>query len=141
MNGQESTLNPYYAALVGGALIGLAAAMLLYFNGRIFGVSGITGGMLRAGTRDYGWRITAVLGLIAGVMAVAYLDPSSIPLIPERPVTYAIAGLLVGFGTQLGSGCTSGHGVCGISRFSVRGLVATITFMITGVIAVLVWGN
>ena len=134
-------MNEIYAALIGGAVIGLAATMLLLFNGRVFGISGILGRAVSPVSGDTNtWRYFAILGLILGGAFVGFLNPASFPEIPYRPVAYVIAGLLVGIGTQLGSGCTSGHGVCGISRFSVRGIVATVTFMAAGIITVAIIG-
>ena len=121
-----------YSALLGGVLIGLAAAALLLFNGRIAGVSGIVGGLLRSGAEGYGWRLAFVLGLIAAPLAYqlfAVLPASHVDA--SWPVLIA-AGLLVGFGTRYGSGCTSGHGVCGLSRRSPRSLAATLLFMAAG---------
>lgn len=125
-------------ATAGGALIGAAAALLLIFNGRIAGISGILGGALEKGTSDRAWRIVFVLGLMAApwiwslfsALPAATIDVSSAGLI--------VAGLLVGFGSRLGSGCTSGHGVCGISRLSPRSLIATATFMAAGFLVVYV---
>lgn len=121
---------------VGGLLIGLSSLMLLLFNGRVAGISGICGAALdeRAG-RD--WRIAFMLGLVgAGFFIFVWMPQAFAFEIQRSPWALAVAGLLVGFGTRLGSGCTSGHGVCGISRFSKRSLVATATFMATGVITV-----
>jgi uncharacterized membrane protein YedE/YeeE len=126
-----------FGALVGGLLIGLSAALLLFFNGRIAGISGIVGGLLaRPRSGDYAWRIAFVAGLIAA--PVLY---QRIAQLPESRIdadwgTLILAGLLVGFGTRLGSGCTSGHGVCGLSRLSPRSLVATLTFMAAGFLTV-----
>ncbi len=125
-----------FSALLGGALIGLAASILLWLNGRIAGVSGIVGTLFARG--DGGWRVSFVVGLLAGGATVSWLLPSAIGTSPASLPLLAGAGVLVGFGTQLGSGCTSGHGVCGLSRLSLRSLVATLTFMATGAIAVLV---
>jgi uncharacterized membrane protein YedE/YeeE len=123
--------------LVGGLLIGLAAVLLFAFNGRIAGVSGILGGIV--GVEKFGerlWRIAFVLGLVAGA-AVYSLIHGGLPLqLHAHSLTLAVAGLFVGFGTRLGSGCTSGHGVCGLARRSPRSLVATITFMLFGIITV-----
>jgi hypothetical protein len=122
------------SALIGGALIGISATLLLWMNGRIAGVSGIVHGALR----ERGvWRWLFLAGLIAGAGAWMWLAPPafaprtgySLPLV-------LLAGMLVGFGTAQGGGCTSGHGVCGISRFSVRSIAATLTFLITGMISV-----
>lgn len=127
------------SALIGGALIGLAAALLLMLNGRIAGISGIVGGLLeQRKPKDAGWRIAFVLGLIA-----APLLYQAFVALPENNIeashaTLVVAGLLVGVGSRFGSGCTSGHGVCGISRLSPRSIVATLTFMATGFITVYV---
>jgi hypothetical protein len=117
------------SALAGGATIGLAAAILLLANGRIAGISGIVGGLMRNKSGDISWRAAFVIGLVAAPIlyrAFATLPQSRIDA--SWPVLI-LAGLLVGFGTRLGSGCTSGHGVCGISRLSPRSILATLTFM------------
>lgn len=123
------------ASLVGGALIGLSAAVLLGLNGRIAGISGIFGGLLdglatRAPADEQRWRALFVLGLVGGGVVLRLLDPRYLPgPAIDSPVLLVLAGLLVGFGTRLGSGCTSGHGICGLSRLSTRSLAATLTFM------------
>ncbi len=122
-----------YSALAGGALIGLASTFLLRLNGRIAGISGILTGALALSPGDRLWRVLFVVGLIAG--AFAYQVVSGEPLLTREgfPVSrLVIAGVLVGFGTRLGSGCTSGHGVCGIARLSPRSIVATVTFVAVG---------
>ena len=121
---------------VGGLLIGLSSIMLLLFNGRVAGISGICGSLLgRADDRD--WRVAFMLGLVGAGLVYFLVAPGAFAFEIERsPYAIAAAGLLVGFGTRLGSGCTSGHGVCGISRFSKRSLVATATFITTGAITV-----
>ncbi len=120
-------------ALLGGALIGLAAVMLMAISGRVAGVSGIVGGALTPRAGDFGWRIVFVLGLIAGVAVAVGLGVVSIPAAQNQPLARLIAaGVLVGVGTALGAGCTSGHGVCGIARGSPRSIVATMVFMVTG---------
>jgi len=124
-----------YSALAGGALIGLAATLLLKLNGRIAGVSGILTGALSVKPGDRLWRALFVAGLVVG--GVAYQAVSAEPLITREgfPVArLAVAGLLVGFGTRLGSGCTSGHGVCGIARLSPRSIVATMAFVAVGML-------
>ena len=127
------------ASLVGGALIGLSASAMLAFNGRIAGISGILGGIVKPGQADGGWRFSFLGGLLAGAVVLALFYPpalaATVTTLP--PALVAIAGILVGVGTQLGSGCTSGHGVCGISRLSVRSIAATVTFMVTGAISTL----
>ena len=121
------------SALLGGGLIGLAAVLLLIFNGRIAGVSGIVGQLLaRPSAGDTAWRVAFVLGLIAApLLYQVFAVLPEVTIDAEWPVLL-LAGLLVGFGSRYGSGCTSGHGVCGISRLSPRSLVATLAFMATG---------
>lgn len=127
------------SALLGGALIGLAAVLLMALNGRIAGISGILGGLLSPATGDKAWRLAFIAGLIA-VPPLALLLGRRLPA-ADMPTSWpliVVAGLLVGFGTRLGSGCTSGHGVCGIARLSVRSLVATAVFMVAAVLTVAV---
>ena len=120
-------------ALVGGALIGLAASLLLLTHGKVAGISGLYGGMLRRGTNDRAFRFWFLAGLVVAGGLVRATFPAAFTTSWSATLPVAlVAGLLVGFGTQLGNGCTSGHGVCGISRLSVRSLVATATFMVTG---------
>lgn len=125
-------------ALLGGVLIGLAVALLLLLNGRIAGISGIVGGLLTPRRGEVAWRLAFVLGLVGA--PVLWMLVSTRPLIRVDAGwgTLVMAGLLVGFGTRLGSGCTSGHGVCGLSRLSLRSLVATLVFMATGFVTVFV---
>ena len=131
------------SALIGGALIGLAAAILWLGIGRIAGISGIVGNLWVPGSRpqrdDVAWRVAFVIGLITAPMlyGVAGGTLPSIQL-PSSPALIVSAGLLVGIGTRLGSGCTSGHGVCGLARLSPRSLVATATFMATAILTVFV---
>ena len=125
------------SGFLGGALIGLAAVLLLAANGRIAGVSGIVGGLLARVPGDTAWRAAFVAGLWLG--GLVYWAVRGAPFAVDLEATLAVtiaAGLLVGFGTRMGSGCTSGHGVCGIARFSKRSTVATITFMAAGVATV-----
>ncbi len=126
-----------FSALLGGGLIGLAAAILLLLNGRVAGVSGIVGDLLRPAGNDLAWRIAFVAGLIAGPIAyqLATGDWLSVTIDANTP-SLIVAGLLVGFGTSLGSGCTSGHGVCGIARLSLRSMTATVVFMLAAMITV-----
>ena len=126
-------------AFVGGALIGLAASLLLLTHGRVAGISSLYGGLLRRGTSDRAFRFWFLAGLLVagGLVRVTFPAAFVTSWSATLPVVL-IAGLLVGFGTQLGNGCTSGHGVCGISRLSVRSLVATATFMLTGFATVFV---
>lgn len=128
------------SSAVGGALIGTASALLLLFNGRIAGISGIVGGLAGGQlTNDRAWRGAFLAGLLAGGFLLVWLMPTALqPGTRASWPTIVVAGLLVGFGTRVGSGCTSGHGVCGLSRLSLRSLVATLTFMGTGFATVLV---
>ena len=120
-------------AIAGGALIGVAASWLLLAKGRVAGISGIVGGLLSTPNEQTPWRLSFVLGLLTGGVLLVLSKPETIAAPADRSIAYvAAAGLLVGFGTRLGSGCTSGHGVCGLTRFSPRSLVATLTFMATG---------
>ena len=147
-------MSAYYAPLAGGIMIGLAAAMLLLLNGRIAGISGILGGLLShafarrgaatpaaaaplsaagaAGQSDIGWRIAFLAGLVAAPMLYGVFAVLPAVQVDAGTGTLAAAGLLVGIGTRYGSGCTSGHGVCGLSRLSPRSLVATLCFMAAG---------
>jgi uncharacterized membrane protein YedE/YeeE len=124
------------AALAGGLLIGLAAAVFVLFNGRIAGISGILGGLIKPRSGDIGWRLAFTGGLIGAPVIYSLFWRLPDIHIEANPVTLIIAGLIVGFGTRIGSGCTSGHGVCGISRLSPRSIVATLTFMATGFVTV-----
>ena len=123
-------------ALLGGALIGLAAASLLLSNGRLAGISGIVGGLLRPAPGEWGWRAAFVLGLLGGGGLFAAFRPAAFATAARPLPLLALAGLIVGFGSRLGGGCTSGHGVCGLSRLSKRSLVGTLTFMFTGIATV-----
>ena len=124
------------AAAAGGALIGLSAGLFVLLNGRIAGISGVLGGLLRPSRGDIAWRAAFVAGLVAAPLAWA-LFASPLQLhIDASPGMLVLAGLLVGFGTRLGSGCTSGHGVCGISRLSPRSFAATACFMAMGFLTV-----
>lgn len=135
-------MNPssFLPALLGGALIGLSASLLLVANGRVAGISGVVGSLLAPVRGDIAWRVLFLVGLLTGGLALALLRPSSFP--PPSSLTsggvalLVVAGLLVGFGTRLGNGCTSGHGVCGISRGATRSIAATLTFMATGALTV-----
>lgn len=125
------------ASTLGGMLIGLSAALVLFGLGRIAGVSGIFGGLLLRKRGDVAWRLAFVLGLLVGGLVMASAAPQLFTVAIDRTLaTVAVAGLLVGVGTRMGNGCTSGHGVCGISRGSPRSLVATLSFMATGILTV-----
>lgn len=127
-----------FTSLLGGVLIGASASLLLLFTGRTAGISGIVGGLVRPKSGDTAWRALFVLGLLVGGGLLLAFRPSSFGSAPVPLPFVILAGLLVGFGTRLGSGCTSGHGVCGVSRFARRSLAATGTFMITGAVATFV---
>ncbi|HEY0561745.1 MAG TPA: YeeE/YedE family protein [Methylophilus sp.] len=127
-----------WTSLLGGVLIGLAAALLLLLNGRIAGISGIVGGLLKPTMHDISWRIAFLVGLIASPLIWQLFAPLPAIQINTSTALIIMAGLLVGFGTRLGSGCTSGHGICGISRLSPRSIVATLSFMLTGILTVYV---
>jgi len=127
------------ASLIGGILIGLSASAMLYFNGKIAGISGIVAGLLTPMDKDNLWRATFLAGLITGGIILRLVSPEALTInIARSGVTFALAGLLIGFGARLGNGCTSGHGVCGVSRFSVRSVIATATFVVIGALAVYV---
>lgn len=125
------------AALAGGVLIGLAAAAFILFNGRIAGISGILGGLLRPMRGDVGWRVAFLAGLLAAPLVYGLFARLPEVTVDAGAGTLVISGLLVGIGTRYGAGCTSGHGVCGISRMSPRSLVATAAFMFAGFVTVL----
>ncbi|MDQ3588873.1 MAG: YeeE/YedE family protein [Actinomycetota bacterium] len=117
------------SGLIGGLLIGLAAALLLLLNGRLSGMSGIVGGMLAPKSSEVGWRLVFVAGLLLGAFIYMLATGGAIPVRVQASVPVLVAaGLLVGFGTRLGSGCTSGHGLCGIARLSRRSIVASAVF-------------
>jgi len=136
MNLSDFTHSAYSAGLLGGLLIGIAAAMFVLLNGRIAGISGILSGLLQADKGDKLWRVLFLLGMAAA--PVVYQIASDLPAVTIDAGTaqLIIAGLLVGVGTSYASGCTSGHGVCGISRGSMRSIAATLTFMMAGFITV-----
>jgi len=127
-----------WASLVGGALIGLAAAMLALLNGRVAGISGIVGGLLVPRRGETAWRLAFVAGLLAAPLAMLLFGKPPAPRIDAGFGLLVLAGLLVGAGTSYGSGCTSGHGVCGLSRLSPRSLVATAAFMGAGIVTVFI---
>jgi uncharacterized membrane protein YedE/YeeE len=124
-----------WASLSGGVLLGVASALFILLNGRILGISGIVGGLLPAKTGDTSWRITFLLGLFVSPLVMKALAPAEFlhaPRIDANMVMVVVAGLMVGCGTRYGSGCTSGHGVCGLSRLSPRSMAATGLFMAAG---------
>src|SRR5438874_5783742 len=127
-----------WSALIGGVIIGIAAAMLGLLNGRVAGISGTIGGLLRPSFPDVTWRAAFVAGLLAA--PVLYATIATLPpiVVESGYPVLVIAGLLVGVGTRYGAGCTSGHGVCGLSRLSLRSVVATVVFMLAGFVTVYV---
>ena len=127
-----------WSALEGGLLIGLAVALLLLFNGRIAGISGIFGGLFNPTTKDRAWRLAFIAGLVLAPIVWALFAQLPTSRIDASMPVIAIAGFLVGIGTRFASGCTSGHGVCGLSRLSVRSLVATLIFMGAGICTVFI---
>lgn len=130
------------ASLFGGILIGLSAAAMLLLEGRIAGISGIFAGLLRPVRNETLWKAWFVAGLVAGGLLLRIFLPGAFDFgIVRSYGVLALAGLLVGFGTRLGNGCTSGHGVCGIGRLSIRSIVATMTFIVSGAVVVYVVGR
>ena len=127
-----------YASLIGGVMIGLAALLLMLAHGRVMGVSGILGGIVMpSGKSDIGWRVLFVIGMLAGPFAVIHLLDRPVDIMPAASgMILPVAGFIVGLGTAIGSGCTSGHGVCGLARLSSRSLVAVGAFMATGIATV-----
>ncbi len=126
-----------WSALAGGLLIGLAAALLINLQGRIMGASGILSGLFPL-RRDASWRISLIAGLLVSPFLLMPFGAATAPVFETGPLTLVIAGLLVGFGTRLGSGCTSGHGICGIARLSPRSIVATIAFILAGMVTMFI---
>ena len=127
-----------WSALIGGMLIGLAAAMFALLNGRVAGISGVLGGLLKPTRGDIGWRVAFIVGLVSASLVYGLFATLPAVQIDASYVALVVAGLLVGVGTRYGSGCTSGHGVCGLSRLSPRSLVATLAFMGAGFVTVFV---
>jgi uncharacterized protein len=136
MNIDWNAFTPWHA-LGGGALIGLAAALLVLFNGRIAGISGVLGELLRW-PADRTWRLAFVAGLVAAPVVYGVFAALPVPRLDAGTPLLVAGGLLVGLGARYGAGCTSGHGVCGLSRLSVRGAVATAVFMAAGFVTVFV---
>jgi len=127
------------SAAIGGSLIGLSAVLLMLLTGRIAGISGIFGGLLDFRSEDKDWRIAFIAGLIVAPLIAGWMGYGMPP--PELPASWTViiaAGLLVGFGTRLGGGCTSGHGICGVARLSVRSIAATVVFMLAAIVTVAV---
>ncbi|MGR3023901.1 YeeE/YedE family protein [Vibrio vulnificus] len=128
-----------WESLVGGILLGISALTMLLVNGKVAGISGILTGLLTPKSRDFAWRLMFVIGMVSGgVLAVTFGAASALVALPTSGVSIAAAGLLVGIGTRLGNGCTSGHGICGIGRLSKRSIVATAIFMAVAAMTVFV---
>lgn len=129
-----------WSALFGGMLLGISATILMLFKGKVAGISGIVSGAITPSSVDKGWRIQFIIGLIAGGFLTNWLVQPELSGIPAHYsssiVTMLLAGLLVGLGTKLGNGCTSGHGICGMGRFSIRFMIATLTFMLVAAVTV-----
>jgi len=131
-----------FTSLVGGIIIGIAALILLFCVRKIAGVSGIIGGLFPIVRRDAAWRVTFLAGLILGGTVLSQVYPKSIELeLTYSTLALTLAGLLVGFGSRLGGGCTSGHGICGLGRLSSRSMIAVLTFMTTGIITAVIVGR
>ncbi|HEY0708690.1 MAG TPA: YeeE/YedE thiosulfate transporter family protein [Polyangia bacterium] len=128
-------------SLLGGALIGLAASLLLLGTGRRAGISGIAAGLVPPRMGDGLWRILFLAGLVVGGVLLRRFRSESLGAPPGNLEMLAVAGLLVGFGTRIGGGCTSGHGICGLSRLSLRSLIAVLVFMTTGALVVAITGG
>jgi len=130
-----------WASLSGGILLGVASSLFILLNGRILGISGILGGLLTPKMGDLGWRVAFLLGMAVAPTVFLILAPAGFIQAPRIDAGYgriAIAGVLVGLGTRYGSGCTSGHGICGLSRLSPRSMIATLTFMFAGFLIVFI---
>lgn len=134
-------MNDYLLALLGGALIGISVSLMLLWNGRVTGISGIIySGVVNTSRGDRDWRWSFIAGMLSGGLLLHFIYPKAFDgNLPTANWTVIVAGLLVGFGTVLGNGCTSGHGVCGISRLSPRSLIATMTFMGAGIVSVYIF--
>lgn len=131
-------MEPFFWPVLGGTLIGFAAILLMLSLGKIAGISGIIWNALlfRVDNDNRFWRWAFLIGIVSGTLIFHWASGKAIPIVNDAPFTAAVAGLLVGIGVNVGNGCTSGHGVCGISRFSLRSLVATVTFMVAAIITV-----
>lgn len=127
-----------YSAFLGGSLIGLSAALLMYFNGRIAGISGMVAGVLDLKNSENRWRLFFLVGLIATAVIVNFFAPHGEASYSRSTLLLIISGILVGFGTRMGNGCTSGHAVCGMARLSTRSIVATLIFMGVAILTVFI---
>lgn len=125
---------------IGGALIGLSSVIMMLFLGRITGISGIFGGVIFPKAGEISWRVTFLVGLLVGGLLLLFVHPQAFPTgsLPRSLPSLLIAGVLVGFGTRMGSGCTSGHGVCGMARLSKRSFISVIVFLATGMLTVFI---
>ena len=123
-------------SFLGGILIGVAASVFILFNGKIAGISGIVGGLFRPKKNDFAWRVMFILGLVISPIIYNLISPLPTVTINTSKGVIVIAGVLVGLGSRFGSGCTSGHGVCGVARISPRSILATISFILSGAITV-----
>jgi uncharacterized membrane protein YedE/YeeE len=127
------------SALTGGALIGISATLLLLFNGRMAGISGIMNGVLNSSGSEMSWRLAFLAGLAIGAVLFSLIVPDFIAMRQNYPLgLLAAGGFLVGFGTRMSNGCTSGHGICGIANLSPRSILATLTFMVGGIVTVFI---
>lgn len=133
-------MHPWLLALIGGIVIGGAAALLMHTHGRIAGISGIVAASFEFNA-DRAWRLAFLAGLALAGLGAAIVAPNAVTAAPRSLPTVALAGLFVGVGTRLGGGCTSGHGVCGLARLSARSFVAVLTFMLTGALTVWIGGG
>jgi len=127
-----------WTSLAGGALLGLSASLLMLFSGKIAGISGIIAGLLTPKKSEFSWRLAFLIGMLLSILFIAPLGFSLPEVSNEDLLTVAIAGLLVGFGTRLSNGCTSGHGIIGMGRFSKRSIIATMVFMLAAIATVFI---
>jgi len=133
---EKQTMHDYVVALVGGAVIGLSASLMMLFYGRIAGISGLIWNFVQDSRSNFSSSGLFLSGMVLGTFGITYITGIEPSPIDRNTFIIVLAGLLVGYGTKLGSGCTSGHGICGISRFSTRSIAATCIFMVTGIVTV-----
>jgi len=134
-------LTAFYWPIVGGLAIGAASVILLLMNGRLAGISGIMWGVLSQGVGGKAWQILFVIGLLAGTWIFHAVSGNPFPPASDNYLLAALGGIFVGMGVKIGNGCTSGHGVCGVGRLSPRSIVATVTFMLVGIVTVLIFNS